>query len=803
MDDNDPLKWLRAKSPQRGRPAELLTSHLLDTLRANGAVEQRIGRIEVVQRVLGHRFWPAAALAGLSHDGGKITEGFQDMVYERTRRWGERHEVLSLGFLPWLIEDPELLVWVATGVATHHRPLTGEGYQDLATLYGPSSLAELTQRLGPIPDPAVPALLDWFRRTGLEHGLPIRDGIEAGHVTTHRLVTQSRDLLNTVLDRWADLVSDEAGLAAVLLQGAVTTADRLSSAHSELVAEQPLGPRFPKRIDEHLTAMGGAIRPHQQAAADRSGDLLLRAPTGSGKTEAALLWAATQVTDLAKTCGGTPRVFYTLPYLSSINTMADRLSDLLESTETVGVSHSRAASYHLARGIEPQDGEAPHDGDGDRAAAAAKAVARAEATRLFRESVRVGTPYQLLRAALAGPTYSGVLLDSVNSVFILDELHAYDPQRLGFVLATARLWKRLGGRVAVLSATLPQRLETVFADTLNVSGATINAGSPSPRKRHRLATRDRHLAEPAALDEIHTRLDREESVLIVANNVAQAIELYQELAPGVLERHGEHSAFLLHSRFRRGHRMEREKQIRRRFGTRSARLPGLLVATQVVEVSLDVDFDVLFTAAAPLEALLQRFGRVNRVATRPPADVIVHQPNWTTRRGSTAEYADGIYEREPVSQGWDILTRASGQTIDEADARIWLDAIYASEWGSTWDEQVRESIDTFTDRFLTFRYPFADRNDLGNGFDELFQGTEAILSTDRDAYEKALHEADGPAGRLLADDYLIPLPAWAGELPRYDKKLRVRVIDGAYDPEYGLTQVTGNFASAYQLGEVL
>ncbi|MFB7900147.1 CRISPR-associated endonuclease Cas3'', partial [Streptomyces xiamenensis] len=111
MCDEELLAKIRAKSPQRGRRAELLTSHLLDTLLANGAVERRVGRVAVVGPVLGALFWPAAALAGLAHDAGKIPDGFQDMAYERTRRWGERHEVLSLGFLPWLIEDPELLLW--------------------------------------------------------------------------------------------------------------------------------------------------------------------------------------------------------------------------------------------------------------------------------------------------------------------------------------------------------------------------------------------------------------------------------------------------------------------------------------------------------------------------------------------------------------------------------------------------------------------------------------------------------------------------------------------------------------------
>src|SRR5262249_30559872 len=148
--------------------------------------------------------------------------------------------------------------------------------------------------------------------------------------------------------------------------------------------------------------------------------------------------------------GGQPRVFYTLPYLASINAMTERLATRL-GNDSVGVTHSRAASYHLSRSVCP---------DADTTAkAASKAVSRAAATRLFRETVRVGTPYQLLRGALAGPAHSGILIDAANSVFILDELHAYDARRLGMLLATLGFWERIGGRIAVLSATLPDRLE--------------------------------------------------------------------------------------------------------------------------------------------------------------------------------------------------------------------------------------------------------------------------------------------------------------------------------------------------------
>lgn len=567
------LTTLLAKS----QPPELLTDHLYATLRSAGEVQRRIGRLDTVDSLLGERFWTAVKLAGLTHDAGKILDGFQDMVTGRTRAWGQRHEVPSLGFLPHLIEDPELLVWTATGVATHHRALTAEeGGRDLQTLYANDKPHELATRLGPISSDAPEALAQWLHATAASAGLPLRRA--PGDLPSMTLLTDAYDVLTSVLQQWEDEVSEKEGLAAVLLQGAVTLADHLSSAHTPLSLTQPLDGSFRPLLDEHLAGKNASLRPHQKEAGQVAGDMLLRAPTGSGKTEAALLWAHRQVTDQAADSGGVPRVFYTLPYLSSINVMTKRLADLLGDDAAVGVAHSRAASYHLAQAIAPQDGcetqtsEQPNGSS--RADAAAKAVSRAAATRLFHETLRVGTPYQLLRAALAGPAHSSTLLDLTNSVFILDELHAYDPQRLGYILAGASMWKRLGGRIAVLSATLPDALAELFTDALGQQPQPVEAPYLGLPPRHRLSTRSHHLTEYAAIEEIQQRLDNDESVLVVANNVAHALKLYEDLAPHVTEHHGQDSALLLHSRYKRGDRMAIEKSIQDRFGSDRDAAPG-------------------------------------------------------------------------------------------------------------------------------------------------------------------------------------------------------------------------------------
>ncbi|MGH3522024.1 MAG: CRISPR-associated helicase Cas3', partial [Mycobacterium sp.] len=648
------------------------------------------------------------------------------------------------------------------------------------------------------PDLAV-QLAGWLTTTARAHGLlPHRQDRQPSGpaLAGDGLGQDAHRLFEMLRDRWDEplATTDPDGLTAVLLQGAVTLADHVSSAHSQLCTESPLTADYPARLRARLSDRQAELRPHQVEAAAIDGHLLLRSPTGSGKTEAALLWAQTQIGVLRRATGGTPRLFYVLPYLASINAMAGRLSTELD-TPDVGVAHSRAASYHLARALR--------DDCVATEAVAPKAVSRAAATRLFRELVRVGTPYQLLRGALAGPAHSGILIDAANSVFILDELHAYDPRRLGMILAMLRLWEDLGGRLAVLSATLPDALADLLDTTLAVPCQRVALAGSWPQ-RHRITVGATHLTEPPAIAEITERVRAGHAVLVVANNVADARALSEKLAPLAVELYGPEAALLLHSRFRRKDRSAIEAAIQARFGTRQSRRPGILVATQVVEVSLDVDFDVLHTSGAPLDALVQRFGRVNRLGARPPAPVVVHQPGYRPRRGGgLAEYADGVYDAEPTRLAVDLLTRHDGHVVDERDVLGWLNEIYGGDWGTQWRRSVDQFRDEFRTAFLGFTHPFDDRSRLAQKFDELFDGAEAVLADDRDEYAALLTSASGSAGRLLAEELLIPLPPYTVARCRWDRALKVRVLDADYDPRYGLGAIRDQARSCYEPGEVL
>ena len=807
------LPHIWAKSPAPGhRRGEALTTHLQTTVQALNLLHARVGTLPGVDE----RFWTWARLACLFHDAGKVPDGFQTMVGNPppARPWGKRHEIYSLAFVDHVLAHltEEERTWIGLGVVTHHRPLAGGEGSIRNEARNLADFQQVLDGFGPVDTASANALAAWL---AAHAAAPT-----PAPATPADLAQAVHRALDRILKEWERGQSpngdDKAGLTAALLQGAVTLADHVASAHSPLLTTHPLtGTDYPRRLRLELAGKGNSPYPHQERAQATTTHMAMRAPTGQGKTEAALLWATTHTRDLGTDTGGTPRLFYSLPYLASINAMATRLRRDL-GQDQVGVVHSRAASFYLSAASCDDHNDVHQQSDpGQGRRRASRAVAQSNASRLFRELVRITTPYQLLRGALGGTAHAATLIDSANSVFVFDELHAYEPRRLGMILAMMRQWADLGGRIGIISATLPDRLLETIRHRLGTNHrlelVEPDADYAWPR-RHRLHLRQEHLTDPTSVEQIKDALRAGQSVAVIANNVADAWNLYDQLAPLAEELHGHGAALLLHSRFKTADRTRIEKAIQDRFGTRTTpRRPGLLVATQVVEVSLDVDFDVLHTSAAPLEALLQRFGRINRVgALQRPAPVIVHQPHYAPRGKSGPEFADQVYPAEATRLSWDILARDDGQELDERLFTAWLNDIYTSPWGEEWRTQVENSAQDFQDHFLNFQQPLNDTSQLSEAFDEMFDGVDGILAQDRQDYEDALlgkspGEERG-TGRLLASQYLIPLPHYARFLGTWDHKLKVLIIDADYEHDRGLTAIrsaSSTTVSSYQPGAIL
>ncbi|MFI7470645.1 CRISPR-associated helicase Cas3' [Nonomuraea sp. NPDC049646] len=742
-----------------GRP-ELLTEHSLAVRDATRTIADRIGSPGVLASY--PKFWTWVELAALLHDAGKVAEGFQYQLRPGGQSWGERHEVLSLAYVDLLTRhlDPYDRKMIAAGVAFHHRPLTSHRAGDLRSMYPP--VAAWERKFGRDPAPVlgrpriqVPAARHraWLAWLAQQLATPVP-------ATDRRLWELARDAFARLHTEWINPVGDEEGLVAVLLQGAVTLADHSGSAHVPLQTHMPLPREFLSRLPTPY--------PHQRQAADIVRHLILVAPTGSGKTEAGLAWASRQLDDMP----GRPRLVWLLPYRASIDAARDRFIKNLDppagqQEPDIGVLHATAARTLLTRAVADECSPGPAD--------ARRARAQVRAMRLFSQRVRVATPHQLLRAAIAGTRYSSVLLEQANALMALDELHAYDPATFGRICACMRLWQQLGTRVAVLSATLAQPMIDLIQDTLGTVEVRHAPTGTAPA-RHQLTLDDDAIDSEASRERIRTWLAEGQSVLVIANTVAKAQKLFRTL---------DHpDAMLLHSRFRSRDRAAIERRILQRYPEResgeTAPRGGLVVATQAVEVSLCLDFDRGVTELAPIEAIAQRAGRINRRGRHPDGlvefrvhtDVIPNRP----------------YDEGALNASLTALTTAPGPEISEETIETWLAIAYSTPWGQRWAAEAKRHRDEFSRNFLSFPDPFHDRSEFADRLDEAFDTVEVLLRDDLDDYQ-----AEADEDPLLAAGLLIPIRYTqlaalrsAGRAEFIKRDLRLWVIDAGYDPVLGL-----------------
>ena len=315
---------------------------------------------------------------------------------------------------------------------------------------------------------------------------------------------------------------------------------------------------------------------------DRFRHTLVIAPTGAGKTDF-----------LIKRCKG--RFFYTLPFQASINAMFNRIgNDLKTDNPDLDIRLLHASSKVVVEKEMKNESETILQG-------------------LPGASVKVLTPYQMASIAFGIKGYESMLLDLKDADIILDEIHTYTGFAQWLVLKITEILIHEGCRVHIGSATMPEVLQQALIDLCGENDMQIVR---LPDKE--LDTFDRHIIHKIDEDQIEAiimeAIRAGKKVLIVRNRVKAAQESFLSLQGKT-----DVPMLLLHSRFRRKDRAELERRLlgfdREGNATgefNTSEKACIVVSTQVVEVSLDISFDVMITDAAPLDALIQRFGRINR-----------------------------------------------------------------------------------------------------------------------------------------------------------------------------------------------
>ncbi|TYP87744.1 CRISPR-associated Cas3 family helicase [Sphingobacterium allocomposti] len=592
------------------------------------------------------------------HDLGKIHREFINRL-KGAKDGNIRHELISLLFcLNFLqIEDDELFA-----IATHHKGVVSPETRGTLVPYQISDY--LTEWYNSDSGIFTRSLMQaWLEIFGLDIPTQEREAVK-------ELPKTIKMYLNAAYQHRATTVQERKQFS--LTRALLMAADHLGSARKENDI-----PNYKKlAIKDFQPYKNGRrlpFRPFQKKLQNVCDDAILHAPTGSGKTEAALNWVLANQTENS-------RLFYLLPYTASINAMVLRLQKHYNK-EIVTALHSKTLDFFYEQISEEYSNNERSYTKIEQEARNKKSLSK----ELF-YPVKVATLHQILKTSLKGKGWEFALFDYKNALFIVDEFHTYDALLTGMLLATIKLYRRLfNAKFFFLSATIPDFMLKIIIQEI-YDGDYSKLVRPDPkedqdrfvldRKRHQLYCFD-DMTINDKTDLVNSYLENGRSVLIIVNNVKTAQKLFNEIRfAGTVQ--------LLHSGFNKRDRTRIEKSITNEdFSKR----PQLLIATQAVEVSLDIDYDIAFIENAPVDALIQRFGRVNRAGKKRinPIDRVSNIQHDTVpvyifekSMGATPFYDEKVLERT-----WDELYSLHNNELGEADLTSVCNRVYAGGYNET------------------------------------------------------------------------------------------------------------------------
>src|SRR5581483_5485454 len=390
----------------------------------------------------------------------------------------------------------------------------------------------------------------------------------------------------------------------ILLKGCLHRADHSGSAHLE--AEIHPHAYSPQQVTDYLQNRGVPLKNIWQiSVADSALDqnVVFQAGTGSGKTEFALYWI------------GKEKAFYTLPMRTSVNAMYERLKKTYNSAN-IGLLHSDSIIYALSStGLFP--------GTGFEDNGIHETLHRMYASKQLSMPISVSTADQIFTSAFKYEGYQKVFATLAYSRLVVDEIQSYDPDIVAIILRMLVDLSKIGCKFCIITATLPN----MYLDYLKANVAGI-ANLPPKFKadiRHRVRPLNKSIEEPETIDLIVKLNKKYGNVLVITNTVKMA----KRVKTLLLERNV--CAPLLHSMFTYEDRNSKE-QILTTLKNGLDFKKGIWITTQIAEVSLDIDFDVMVTEISSIDSQVQRWGRV-----------------WRARESSYAGKEPNIYVTSPPS----------------------------------------------------------------------------------------------------------------------------------------------------------
>lgn len=613
------------------------------------------------------------------HDFGKAAVGFQDAL--NGGRWAYRHEILSIPFIDCLKKKE--LDFVKILVLTHHKDINElvnyVGNEDSIDTPFDKRIAEIV--------PNIDKLNEILRKYPAYSKRSL--GLVKCEANVIKDVPYNKRIWEELLQRKIKTFQSKVGIFG---KGMVNSCDYLASGGIKKILK-PLPKLDNVYTFDRLTNV-------QEKCLSIKGDAIIISPTGSGKTEASLFWATN---NLDKTKGN--RIFYVLPYTASINAMYGRLLKKLRPFYSddgcVSLLHGKATYYLYTMFDENNFKEL------------------CNLSRKIYSPYKIATPFQCLKHFFSLKGYEMGLLEMYRGRFIFDEIHSYDARTTALIISMCEYLKEeLDAKILIMSATMPDFIKEMFLDSLHIENIiTMDEGGLRKYLRHKCNIIDGGITDN--IDVIRKRLENKEKVLVVCNTVSRAQEVYQLL------KNKNCDSALLHGRFILKDRERIERNLENL---------NLLVGTQVIEVSLDIDYDVCFTEPAPIDALIQRFGRVNRRKNKDGLPLKGICDVFVFSKGS--ENDKYIYDSEIVKRTLNELSIID--LLFEHKLYGAVNRVYVNGFGDKKKEfqETKKLFKQVIDAIVPFKNSSRDESDFYN----LFNSIEVVPEVYRTAYLTAIDE---------------------------------------------------------------
>jgi len=433
--------------------------------------------------------------------------------------------------------------------------------------------------------------------------------------------------------------------------------------------------------------------------------LLIEAPTGSGKTEAALAHASRLITnDLAES------MIFALPTQATANAMFSRLekvaSQIFPESPNVVLGHGKAR-YNLKFGDLKQAGKTVQNTE-EAQAQCAEWIGNSR-KRVFLGQIGVCTVDQVMLSVLPVRHHFVRAFGVKRGVLIIDEIHAYDSYMITLLGEVLKAQQASGGCAVLLSATLSrnQRDRLVsywsngsipgnnnsyplltYATDNSVNEFQIDELPAKKKVQCSLRKREHLLPNDLDLQEILNAANEGAKVVVICNLVADAQKIFAELKIQTEQIQVD----LFHARFTFSDRQVKETGVLKNYGVNRISGGRILVATQVVEQSLDLDFDWMLTQLCPADLLFQRIGRLHRHERKRPKGFEIPKITVLAPVSINFEGHGFIYANHRALWRTQQLLEQT-QTISFPEAyRDWIESVYAE---NPWEKEPDEIVSAF------------------------------------------------------------------------------------------------------------